>query len=55
MKVTRPFATPRMDMYQEQASKFLGDPTMRVQAADEDVMEEVSADLANIIPSRDED
>nr|CDM79993.1 unnamed protein product [Triticum aestivum] len=45
MKVPRrPFATTRMDMYLEQASKFLRDPTMRVQAADEDF----TADLANM-------
>ncbi|XP_037410809.1 uncharacterized protein LOC119274244 [Triticum dicoccoides] len=50
----RLFATPRMDMYLEQASRFLREPTALVQAADQDDMEEVAAALANMIPCTEE-
>ncbi|KAM3345571.1 hypothetical protein ACQJBY_020204 [Aegilops geniculata] len=51
----RLFATPRMDMYLEQANRFLREPTTLVQTADQDDMEEVAADLANMIPCTEED
>ena len=50
----RLFATPRMDMYLEQANRFLREPTALVQTADQDDMEEVAADLANMIPCMEE-
>uniref|UniRef100_A0ACD5WKQ4 Uncharacterized protein n=1 Tax=Avena sativa TaxID=4498 RepID=A0ACD5WKQ4_AVESA len=41
IEVMRLFATPLMDMYLEQAKKFLTEPTIRLQLVDDDVKEEL--------------
>ena len=43
MEMLRLFATPRMDMYLEQAKKFHDDPTTPLPSADDDLEEEIGA------------
>lgn len=52
--ITRLFATPRMDMYLEQAKKFLDDPVILLPSSvDDDIKdEEVFAALTNNVASR---
>ncbi|XP_073362814.1 uncharacterized protein [Aegilops tauschii subsp. strangulata] len=55
--VTRLFATPRMDIYLEQAKKFLDDPTMLLPSSMDDAIKDelVFAALTNNVATREEE